>query len=393
MARGKIAQTHIPGVGFIFRPSYNDKKTGQTKRSGIWHMEYQTDDGPVRRSTKQRDQSAAFAELVRIAGERVTGQIQDSGPERVTFAELFRLVVADYKSRGLSSISQLKDRIRKHLTPAFGDMKVISLRKSDVDRFKSRASKKLSVATINRCLAILRRSLQLGAEHDPPLVIRAIPGWFKAEEEDNARSGIVSEETYRAVMPHMAPHVRTAWCIGYHVGMRSGEILSLRWEQVDLKAGLIRLERKQTKGRKARSAPIYGDMRAMLEMAQSANPPGCEYVVQEDGRRVFSIKTAFAAAWKRAEMLVDTGRLRKDGTKLLKPPVLFHDLRRTAATNMIRANVPTAIILLTVGWKSPAMLKRYGILEEADTVQVGRQMEAHWAQRRETGKEAERRTM
>ena len=41
----------------------------------------------------------------------------------------------------------------------------------------------------------------------------------------------------------------------------------LRWDQVDWQANLIRLEKRQTKTKQARNAPLYGELRAFLEMA------------------------------------------------------------------------------------------------------------------------------
>jgi integrase len=38
---------------------------------------------------------------------------------------------------------------------------------------------------------------------------------------------------YRALLPHFCPHARVAFVIAYHLGMRRGEILALRWDQVD----------------------------------------------------------------------------------------------------------------------------------------------------------------
>ena len=46
-------------------------------------------------------------------------------------------------------------------------------------------------------------------------------------------------------------HQKLILVIGYHLGMRRGEILKLRWDQVDWDANLIRLEKKQTKGKRA----------------------------------------------------------------------------------------------------------------------------------------------
>ena len=212
----------------------------------------------------------------------------------------------------------------------------------------------------------------------PAEVTRAIPRWFGKLEEADQRTGVVTREMYDAVLPHMAPHARTAFVIGWHLGMRRGEILSMRWDQVDLRQSLIRLASDQTKGRKLRVAPIYGDMAAVLEMARASCPKGCPYVVQFEGRRIESVKTAWAAAFSRAGLLEERPRRSGKGT-IMKPAAMFHDLRRTAATNMIRAGVPVPVILSVVGWKSDAMLRRYGILDEIDARQAAATMQA-WDQ-------------
>src|SRR3954451_22565247 len=107
MARGKTLQTTIPGFGPIYQPTYRDKKSGTLKHSSIWWMDYSTRDGRVYRSTLQRDQEAAYSELLRQAGRKGTGEITQTAPERVTFAGLFDLLVADYEQRGLASVKGL----------------------------------------------------------------------------------------------------------------------------------------------------------------------------------------------------------------------------------------------------------------------------------------------
>jgi integrase len=46
----------------------------------------------------------------------------------------------------------------------------------------------------------------------------------------------------------------------FHTGARKGELRKVRWEQVDFANAAIRLTAGQTKGKKARVLPIYGDM-------------------------------------------------------------------------------------------------------------------------------------
>ena len=156
--------------------------------------------------------------------------------------------------------------------------------------------------------------------------------------------------------------------IGYHTGMRRGEITMLRWDQVDFDAGVIRLEKKQTKTKRERLAPIYGEMRGHLEMAKAdrdVNHARCPYIIAENGVRVADIKTAWNAAVRRAGI----------------PKVLVHDLRRTAASNMDQAGIPRRIIMDICGWKSEAMFFRYRIGTEKQVVQAGQTMETWLAQK------------
>ena len=69
-------------------------------------------------------------------------------------------------------------------------------------------------------------------------------------------------------------------------GMTRGEILKLRWDQVDWNENLIRLEKRQTKAKKARIAPLYGELRAWLDMAYAARDPECPYIISWRGHGV-----------------------------------------------------------------------------------------------------------
>lgn len=368
MGRKATIPSHIPGFGCLF----------QKDKSPNWYIKlYATPDRDERRfSTGQTDKAAAFAELTRLAGQRATGELSHGAPEKVRFNELFALMERDYTRRGLATLHDLKLTLAKHLRPVFGSMKVMDLRKRDIEDFvdgrlkgfknATGETETLSPASVNKLIAYMRRAMSLGAEDDPPLVLR-IPKWFKKLELDNVRTGVFTHQMYRAMLIELAPHAKLVLVIGYHLGMRRGEILGLRWEQVDLNAGLIRLQRKQTKAKKPRVAPIYGDMRAWLEMAKAEHDaayPDCPYVVHDKGERVYSIKTTWNASIRRSGI----------------DKALVHDLRRTAATNMTAAGIARERIKDSVGWETDAMFARYQIGSDKAAVETGQQMDRWFAE-------------
>lgn len=142
----------------------------------------------------------------------------------------------------------------------------------------------MSDSTVNRTLALLRRAFHLGAEATPPKVI-IIPK-FPMVSENNVRTGFLEHEDYRALLLELPAELKPLLVIGYHVGCRLGELLSLKWLQVDLAAEQIRLHQGETKNNEGRVLPIYGDMLTVLCMhRQERNQewPRCPFVFHRCG--------------------------------------------------------------------------------------------------------------
>jgi integrase len=115
-----------------------------------------------------------------------------------------------------------------------------------------------------------------------------------------------------------------------------------------------------------RSLPIYGDMGPRLNMAKTERDlrwPDCPWVFHEQGQRLFSFRKAWASACKRANL----------------PGLLFHDLRRSAVRNMIRAGIPEKVAMTISGHKTRAMIERYNIVSGRDLAEVGIKMEQYFA--------------
>ena len=147
----------------------------------------------------------------------------------------------------------------------------------------------------------------------------------------------------------------------------------MRWSQVDLIARTIRLEGGETKNDEARIIPLLVEELyqtvAMQRTIRDREHPECRWVLfWEDGRRILDFRKSREASAKTA------GLGNADAEKADK---LFHDLRRTGVRNLIRSGVPEKVAMLISGHKTRAVFDRYHIVDERDTQDAMRKLDAY----------------
>lgn len=194
-------------------------------------------------------------------------------------------------------------------------------------------------ATVNREIACLKTMLHR-AVLDRKLHANPIRG-LEMLEENNVRNRILTAEEYERLLNECAPHVRPIVTTAYWTGMRKSEVVYLTWDEIDMKEGFIELSAGRTKTAKARSIPIHDNLKEVLKTI----PRGLHTnrVFLYDGKPIDSVKTAFAAACRRAEIA----------------DFCFHDLRRTAINNLRLAGNDYFRIMAVSGHKTTSVFKRY----------------------------------
>ena len=164
----------------------------------------------------------------------------------------------------------------------------------------------------------------------------------------------------------------------YLTGWRLGEILPLTWRQIDLKAGIIRLEPGSTKNDEGRSFPFRAlpALAALIERQREATTLAeretkriIPWVFHREGEPIRD----FRGAWKTACIAAGLFRVllptpgETDGEK--RPTRPFHDLRRTAVRNLERAGVSRSVAMKLTGHKTESIYRRYAIVNEGDLAQ------------------------
>ena len=115
--------------------------------------------------------------------------------------------------------------------------------------------------TINREVGVQVRMLRLAFEHNKLLRLPIV----HKPKEAVPRSGFFEAEQYEAVRRHLPEDLQTAAAIAYTFGWRTqSEVRTLTRAQVDLDAGVLRLEPEMTKDHDGREAYMTPDLRRFV---------------------------------------------------------------------------------------------------------------------------------
>jgi integrase len=114
--------------------------------------------------------------------------------------------------------------------------------------------------TINRELAALMRIFRLATLSTPPK-IQSVP-YIPMLKEENVRTGFFEWDGVQRLLPSLPSHMKPLVLCAFFTGMRKGELLALRWKNVDVEEGVIRLEAAMTKTREGRVIYVPKNLRA-----------------------------------------------------------------------------------------------------------------------------------
>ncbi len=240
------------------------------------------------------------------------------------------------------------EELLRPLCKLFGTKKLSEITIQDLEEFKQIRLKEVSSATVNRSLSVLRHLLNLAKRWgkfygDNPVSIVGLL------EEHNKIERVLTPEEERRLLSQAINYLRPILFTALNTGMRRGEILNLKWSEVDLEVNLITVNQTNSKSKKERRVPINSPMRTML-LELKLKSTNSEFVFTDNqGNPIKTIRTAFAAACRRAGI----------------PELRFHDLRHTAGTRMVEAGANIVAISKILGHSDIKTTMRYAHPEES----------------------------
>jgi integrase len=317
-----------------------------------WYAQWRQDGRLVKRRLGLKRTKGAADGLTKAQAEKelrplVAETIVAPPRERITVADAGRRHLEHLAALGRkrSTLMDYESALRVHLAPYFGARAIDSLTADDVERFmaakrrEGRAPKSIRnyVGVLHGicAFAVKRRWVDANprAAVDLPRVSTPNPDIrFLDVNEVEALVRAVPDD-------HLGPTERALYFTAAMTGLRQGELLALRWRDVDWLAGRLRVRRNLVRGeygtpksrRGTRSIPLADRVAAALEQHFRQS----EYLADDD--LVFP-HPHLGSPLDRSRLLK---RFKAAAARAgVRDAVRFHDLRHTFGTRMAAAGVP-----------------------------------------------------
>ncbi len=237
---------------------------------------------------------------------------QELNPE-MKFGELFARFLAD------GAVKPFHIERSKVFLPYFAEMPIGEITKNEIIRYRKERhkQKKLTETTLNRDVEVLRHILFWAVEER---ILPANPlARTRLSRARRIKRPIMSIQEEEQLLAASAPHLKKITVCAADTGMRRGEILSQRWEDIDFFRRVLVVTKSKTAEGESREIPLTN--RLFEALRKDAKPRGLIFTFGE--KPIYAVKTAWRSA------------VRKSGIRLFR----FKDLRSTFNSRLIEAGV------------------------------------------------------
>lgn len=334
-------------------------KDGKPMRTGPWFIQYphtrDPETGKVKYRTEKASHSKKVAEQMLRAKEDEFLKAEKLGfqvPVDMNFSELMDWGLSQEVMQAKSSCNDDRSRT-EHLKAHFGRTKATQITPLMVDNFRVRmmqtvsdkTGKAFSGTTVNKMVSLARRVYYLAMDAG---IVSSNPFARRGLYKEQPVGRYIPDQEFRAILGHLPDYMKPVALTAYYTGMRSGEVISLVWERVDLFKGIIDLTSKDTKTGEPRHI-YFGVIPELRDI----------FVALAKRRRAKSQVVFLDPQGKPLTNWLVGSCFRDCSLKAGVGPYRFHDLRHTFNSNMLRAGVEQAVIMRLTGHKTVSMFLRY----------------------------------
>jgi integrase len=352
------------GEGSIYEHKKNGKKVGY-RGAYVVH----TSEGSKRRYVSGKTRAGVAAKLRKVLSDRDGGLVFDAGGS----------TVGDYLDRWLSdavrgtvresTFSRDKYLVNNHIKPALERLKLKNLNALHLQGlYRERLDSGLSGSTVQKIHHVIHKALSQAVRWDliPRNPADAVKAPTASTKEMNP---LAAPEARRLLEAASGDRLEAFYVLAVHTGMRRGELLGLKWGDVDLDAGTPAIHLRRTLTRTDNSCRLaLGEPKTKKSRRTVRLTPRAVEALRRHRARQAEEKLKAGSLYQDQGLvfagmvgnLINPSNLRQRSfIPLLKraglPRITFNDLRHTCASLLFQRNVHPKFVQELLGHASVAI--------------------------------------
>ena len=355
----------------------NGEGSIRRRKDGRWEGRYTiyTDEGRKQKTVYGKSRKEVAEKLTEAMAGRDKGFVFDAG----------KLTVGEHLTRWLEDVvkptashrtySTNAQQVRTHIAPTLGRIKLKDLRKAHIDRlYREKLDSGLSPSTLRRVHAVLHKSLEEAVKGD---LIPRNPAAHanKPKVKHEEIEPLDASQAAAFMKAAKGDRFEALYVLCLMCGLRQGEALALRWQDIDFDGGTLRvcrqLQRMRRDGKKS-GRLVFSEPKNASRRTVGL-PQRAVSALKNQRKRQLEEKLA-AGPLYRDEGLVFASRfgtpvdaqnvVNRYYKPLLEraglPPIRFHDLRHSCLSLLAQRGEPIRDLQALAGHATAAFtLQRY----------------------------------
>lgn len=348
----------------------------QNKKTGKWIYQVRVTQLGKKAVVKQRtaETKSQAMEAADLLYEEVRSHSGNASPEHFCelFANYLELRAPYVKANTLANNRYL---IEKYVLPTFGTRNVSKIQPAQIQQFLLSLRPALSTATVNKIRAIMNSIFRVGVDYrhiafnpmTPVRVLRKLDG-----EVTQVQEPWTIEEARAALKAFEGTFLDFFVVAAVSLGMRKGEIMGLRWGDLDLEKGFIEIQNNRGSrrlvdgGGRIRTRMVEGELKTLASRRRVPLTPLVMLAIMRERERATDLglpcdrdsfvvrgvtgkPVAEATLYRHYNKISQANGLRR---------IRIHDNRHTAAVIALEAEVDITSVSYGLGHASIEITKR-----------------------------------
>lgn len=228
----------------------------------------------------------AYEKLLRGRLARGEPLIEPESEKKYSFKEIaLQWLELEVKNNNKPSEYRNRTNVLKHtIIPYFGNKPLKDITLHDIEQFKSKllTERKITNKSVNNYLSILRICMKWAVEKD---ILTTLPRIKPLKVPPNDKYDFLTEAETLKLLEHSVGKWHDMILLGVRTGLRFGELIALKWEDINFKAKTLTVSRNvvhsiegSPKNNRTRTIPLTQDITKMLSQKAKDN----EYIFYND---------------------------------------------------------------------------------------------------------------